>query len=528
MRSPSTRHLTRYLTRYWALVRGLRASALLSWALALLLLGAAQCDQESVVELDSAMRVSPDSIDFGLAAISQDSVAWIEIANPAALDLQVEVSLAEDSDPAFRLPDPPQIVVAGKTLAFQVLFRPQLPNQVTGRVLLRSDSKQDPSAQVVLLGTGEDRGLPQLQVDPEIVDFGAVGMGEVERAVIHLRNVGVRDLVLDEVLLDSATAGAFVQATTAPVGFVLRPDDAVDLQVIFAPPNLGEFTGVLRVRSNDPARPEVPVLLSGAGHEAPIAVLRTLDPNDDLQPMDSVRLDASESFSPSPDVEIVRYLWQLSVRPQGSTTLLRSADEGAAVSLETTSPRTDLLLDLAGRYEVLLDVIDARGLQSTVPAVLRLRAVPDEDLHVQLVWDHPTADLDLHYLRGRLGLFDHDRDCYFSNRYPDWYVDDPDANPRLDVDDQGGFGPENVNVLRPHAGTISLQVHYWDSRTSGDPSCTAMLRLYVRGQLAGEFVHQFADDELMWDAVELQWPDSLDGQVLLSPIDTVEVFRRPF
>lgn len=508
--------------------------ALVAALACLSLLSAAQCDDSTVVELDSAMRVSPENLDFGLAAISQDQMAWVTVANPSALDLGFTVELAPDSDPAFRLADDlPQLVPHGASVKIPVLFRPVLESQVSGRLIFNSDSRQDPYAEVVLLGSGVDRGHPHLEIEPNPVDFAAIGLGEVSRVDVALRNTGTRDLLLDAIQLidDGASddgAGAFVLATTAPAGFVVRPSDEIALQLVFSPPSLGTFNGTVRIESNDPGQPQFDLSLVGMGHEAPVAVLQSLDPVDSLKPFDSLRLDASQSYSPDLAVSIVRYIWRLSVRPQGSTTVLRSQDGRGEVDLETTEPRVDLLLDLAGRYEVLLDVIDSNGLRSAQPALLRLRAVPDEDLHLQLVWDHPTADLDLHYLRNPDGLFDHAQDCYFSNRYPDWYPDDPEANPRLDVDDQGGFGPENINVLRPQAGLLYVDVHYWDARTSGDAATQAILRVYVRGQLAAEFSHYFEHDEMMWSALVLQWPDSLDGQVVLTPVDTVESYRRPF
>ncbi|MBN2359334.1 MAG: hypothetical protein JXR83_07760, partial [Deltaproteobacteria bacterium] len=364
-------------------------------------------------------------------------------------------------------------------------------------------------------------------VDPNPVDFGAVGRDSVKRLDVSVRNTGARDLILDQVLLTSDGGGAFCLVTTAPEHYVVPPTDEVFLQLAFAPPGLGDFSGEVSIVSNDPATSDLRLPLLGVGYSVPVAVLTTLDDMSQARPLDTARLDGSGSYSQTPGVTIASYEWHLVLRPVGSTTVLVSAGR-TGVDLTTDSPRADVVLDLAGRYEFALYVIDSVGVRSAAPATLRLRAVPDEDLHVQLVWDHPTADFDLHFVRGRSGLFNHDTDCYFSNRFPDWYLEDQDANPTLDLDDQGGFGPENVNVKHPLAGIYTVYVHYWNARTTGNPAATATVRLFVRGQLAAELTQPFERDEVMWSAAELDWPAELDDPVPVTPLGNLVDYRRPF
>ena len=70
-------------------------------------------------------------------------------------------------------------------------------------------------------------------------------------------------------------------------------------------------------------------------------------------------------------------------------------------------------LDVVGVYVVSLVAVDSQGSRSTNDARVTLSAMPGEAIHVQLTWDHATADLDLHLLRSGTG-FD-SNDCYFAN-----------------------------------------------------------------------------------------------------------------
>lgn len=489
-------------------------------------IAAAECDT-GVVELDSVMVLAPSSVDFGEVAISAEEIRPVLVSNPSGLDLALSVAFDDESDPAFLVIEAPAIVAAGGSADVRVRFRPQLEAQVTATLVFTSNSRTTPRLEVPVFGVGVDRGLPDIAVHPTPVDFGSVGRGMVVREDVRISNTGVRDLIIDAVELIAAEVDAFRLVTTVPPGFVVRPGDEVFVQVAFSPSSLQDYSGEVVLTSNDPDEASFRLQLFGRGYGVPVAVIGALDEIDDLKPFDTVRFDGSASYSPTDGVDIVRYEWSLLVRPPGSTTILRGEGRSAA-ALETDGPRADLLLDLAGRYEVALHVVDSRGVRSATADVLRLRAVPDEDLHVQLVWDHPTADLDLHFVRGRSGLFDHATDCYFSNRFPDWYQEEPDANPRLDSDDQGGFGPENVNVVAPAPGIKTIYVHYWSAQTSGDPETTAMLRLFVRGQMAAEVSHTFGNDELLWSAVELDWPVELDAPVAITPLGEVSEYRRPF
>ena len=55
--------------------------------------------------------------------------------------------------------------------------------------------------------------------------------------------------------------------------------------------------------------------------------------------------------------------------------------------------------DLAGAYAVQLIVRDNYGVRSQ-PCVVEFEAIPQDAIAVQLIWDHPTSDADVHMLRG--------------------------------------------------------------------------------------------------------------------------------
>src|SRR5690606_3764873 len=134
-------------------------------------------------------------------------------------------------------------------------------------------------------------------------------------------------------------------------------------------------------------------------------------------------------------------------------------------------PLFSLLVPLAGEYTLRLRVTNAEGVTSgsSEDSDVTFQVVPSSRLHIQLVWDDPQNDQDLHLVKvnaeGDALVFHTTNDCYWGNCRPE-YLADPTrdraiffaedepgegGNPRLDADASAGIGPENTNIDAPRA-----------------------------------------------------------------------------
>ena len=180
---------------------------------------------------------------------------------------------------------------------------------------------------------------------------------------------------------------------------------------------------------------------------------------------------------------------------------------------------------------------DALGLESQDPAVVVIEALPTNAVRIELTWDHPDSDLDLHLLQQPGNFCDCATDCHYREcgQAPNWFPMTPGANPRLDVDDRSGFGPETVNIDGEGAsrfipdGRYRIAVHYYASNAevSSWPTevSNATLRVFVFGLPVAEFNHQLAVDGDLWVVGDLAWPEGTvvpNGTVL--PGQTCSVF----
>ena len=86
-----------------------------------------------------------------------------------------------------------------------------------------------------------------------------------------------------------------------------------------------------------------------------------------------------------------------------------------------------------------------------------ISALSDEGLRVEMFWSTPNTDMDVHVMDPAGTRWFTALDCNYSNCRGGTGLPWGDAgtvdNPRLDIDDTNGYGPENINITRAAAGS---------------------------------------------------------------------------
>ncbi len=312
----------------------------------------------------------------------------------------------------------------------------------------------------------------------------------------------------------------------------------------------GDSVATLVLESNDPGAPLIEIPLSASAKEAPVAVagLRLCDADnpppdctagpDEIEPLQRVYFDGRDSYDPSGGT-IESYRWEIIQYPDGANPASGIyAPVGAGTSLYT------IYVPLAGDYVVRLHVTNSEGVESGIGVTsdVPFTAIPSSRLHLQLVWDHPENDQDLHLVQvndaGEGLVYQDQKDCFWRNCKPEC-IPDPDcespwwfpayevqqeANPRLDRDDTHGLGPENINVDRPLPGRYQVYAHYYGLTSLIDDVTQVTVRIYIDGGLRQEFREQLYRNEV-WAVAEIVWNDD-DTAVIISPdpeLDPIQV-----
>ena len=138
---------------------------------------------------------------------------------------------------------------------------------------------------------------------------------------------------------------------------------------------------------------------------------------------------------------------------------------------------TQITPDIVGEYPLRLDVMDGNGF--TAGCDVLVRAVSDEGLRVEVFWDSAGTDMDVHVMDPAGTRWFTPLDCHYANCRSSlpWGGPGTEDNPRLDIDDVNGFGPENINIQEPVPGTYRVAIDAFRGR--GNVS----VRIYCGGSV---------------------------------------------
>ena len=446
-------------------------------------------------------------LNFGHVADGEQASLEVSVTNVGALPLHIE-DIVINASSEFELELDPKvsfpftIVDSETTLTFSVSYSPSAVGEDTGQLRIFSDDARTPE---YVLELSANSSTPCLRLSESELEFSpAVAIGDVRQHVIEVESCGGVPLELGGIERISGDATEiFIDEPEALEGLVVAAGESAFFNVYYAPIDEGVDTAEFELSSNDPLNPQAALVVIGSGtaNQCPTAVISGGVLGGPIQgqevaavPLETLIVDGTGSY----DIEssISEYRWSVSTRPAGSTAALVDAGDGSA----------RLFLDLAGDYEVCLQVVDAQSTLSCNTDCVSVTATPNKKVHVQLVWytdsdpvigDTSGTDLDLHFVRLPQGTWGDAGeaagpggwDVYFENKFPTWIVaDGNDEHPTLDIDDRDGEGPENVNLDDPNpCSWYAVGVHYFDDY--GFDTSYGTVRIYVEGKRRFEAVN---------------------------------------
>ncbi len=446
--------------------------------------------------LTPVLTVAPDSLDFGEVVVDYSAEERIELINSGKATLVIDSISWIDGAVTQLTKDLDSIEVERDDRA--VLYVTCLPTTYdvyTDTIRLTSNDPDHEQVDIPVTCTGTHAPTPDINLDPSSLDFGQVEVGETSTAYVMLENVGDGDLYVASSL--QSGAGAF-ELITDPEGVTVSPDGDQFVIIINYTPTVatGDY-GVLSIVSNDPDETTTDLIMLGncdaddCEYEYPVAII---EGPEESEPLETFMLDGSSSYDPRG--EELEFNWNLTGWPTGSGGHISSAVDDF----------TDLYVDLAGEYQVQLVVVNESGVASA-PAKHNINVLPSDKIHVEMFWDSPNSDLDLHLAQEGTPIFLKPTDCNYCNVNPEWGVEGVSSDdPSLDLDDVTGYGPENINLNAPADGNYDMHVHYF--RDNGAGAVVATVRVYLDGGVAYE-VSEVMEYDDRWFVGTVMWPDAV-------------------
>ncbi len=453
--------------------------------------------------LTAEIAVAPEIIDFGDVVVLEPSVQQVFISNAGRRDLEVTLTL-DGGKGAFQITETEQVIPASEDAwSVAIQFIPESFFTYDASLIIESNDETDPVFTVPISGVGVDAPRPDIDVQPVVLDWGADTDDDFSPfQFLEILNTGTADLHIGAA--DQEGSGAF-ELTTDPSYATVAPGTSTPVILTYTPVQSDGDSGTILLNSDDADEPVVQITLLGNGggnFNYPVPII---DCPGTSAPPEFLTLDGSQSYDPDGN-EPLSYIWLLALKPQGS--------QSYVTNLITDS--TDLWTDIAGDFEVMLQVQNSIGVTSAPDRCL-INAIPRDDLHVELTWDTSNVDLDLHLIEDGFELFETPYDCNFCNKNPQWGTNGATDDPRLDLDDRSD-GPENTNIETPEDGVYHTKVHYFDP--VGGPATTATVTVWAYGVEVSRTQKILEWDEV-WDVGQVNWPAGTFG------VDSGDAYKAP-
>jgi hypothetical protein len=550
----------------------------------------------------SLINVTPPVVDFGTVKLSEEYTLPVTILNAGDADLlvhQIDFTLNDAKPFSMTIDDktfpggasyefkPPIVVKPKNSQKILVKFSGLDAQKHSSTVTVHSNSGgtckpvngvvniEECNAKTVNLFANQS--VPCLLVKPSNkVNFGFVTIGELSKRTVELSNCGSGDVEVSGLDVVEDAAGVFGADTSGiealkgkPVSpanpLLVAVNKPVTVQVACEPSSENKgadgkakpFLANLKFADNT-IQPDKVLALEcwGSASSCPTAVIQT-DEGEQIVPQQELQLRGGLSFA-MPGKQVTGWKWEVLKSPAGAEGLTfypnaTVADPKFGVKTESLGV-TSFPVNVAGEYEFKLTVTDNTGLESCQPAYYTVLVIPDQAIHVELLWDTPDdpdktdtgpgqgADLDLHFThqtaevgkicqeppemckndKGQMvkcscqydvdadgkadpwfhGLFD----AYWYNPAPNWGSSSAgiDDNPGLDLDDTDGWGPENLNLKAPENDvTYTVGVHYWDSYGFGKSFAT--VKIWIHGTLTAIYDRPLVECDMWW-VKKILWP----------------------
>ena len=519
------------------------------------------------------IKLQPDELHFGPLKPGKAEQKSFGIYNVGEEDLLVHgihfaanpvfmLSIADQGGNALQLKsgtgtplafEPPLTIASHEKKTATVEF---VPISHAGKEGIISVSSSDPNPDGGRLLVYANSTMPCIAVvPPDKVHFGGIQLGTTATRDVVIQNCGGLDLVVHQVDLGKQSGSNLFaldfQQTVAgyPAMHIGGPSKSKPLvipkgqqatfTVTYTPDHVAPIdkatnqavpdTVQVRVRSTF-ADGDTDLIGEGIGifKSCPVAKMIVKE-GEEVIPQTMLHLKGDQS-SAAAGLQVTKYHWSVK-QPAGSNQVFVPGK---------SFPNPTFTANASGEYKFCLDVWDQDGVKSCAPGCVTVLVLPEEAIHVELLWDTPAdpdltdtgtgagADLDLHFAHPLSESADLDcdgkADPWFTNPYdafwfnpnPNWGNANPGVmdDPILDLNDTDGAGPENLNLDIPGSTGFdptqyAVGVHYMNDHGFGTSFAT--VNIYIEGSMVAQF-HKVEMKNLdMWFVGRLNWPNTLIG-----------------
>ena len=439
----------------------------------------------SVNIISPEIVVGQEEINFSEVKVEESQTLSLSVLNAGAATLRIREIKSEEFSDMYQIAQNTFELSGDELTNVDITFTPVEFTNYDTNLIIESNDLENPTLSIPLLGFGGDGPNPDIEVSASLIDFEESEVGTTKTQYFTVSNQGDAPLSISSTLQNGS--GAFTLIGDLD-GQTLEPLVETAILVEYTPlQNTGD-SGSLLITSNDPYEEEIQIDFIGNGggeNNYPVAAISC--PSNVESPT-SLYLSGADSLDPNG--QLLNYQWNIERKPPSSQAELDTP----------TDSQTYINVDLAGNYQVNLTVQNQDGTLSPQAECL-FYAQPPADIHIELSWDKPDSDFDLHLTKEEEGLFSFESDCCWCNTNPSWSEDNQN-NPILSTDSSIYTTPEEIDVMVAEDRDYYVRVHYFSDLGAGQS--TATIRIYLAGVLVEQYSQEMTHNQL-WDVGFIRW-----------------------
>lgn len=219
------------------------------------------------------LRVEPNPIDFGYTAQGRMVRKTVQLTNQGTGTAPIVISAIALDPPAtrdFALVAPaglplslaPLAADLGAVEAFEVQYTPRSLDAHTASLVVTTNR-----GVITVPMAGNSSTPPQIEASPTSIDLGDVALGTSAFATLTLVNSGGAPLTVD--LRWGGAQPTTDLYTTPQVVAPVEPGKYVEVQVAVTATQVGTYSGLLLLETNDPQRPSMTIPVAARGVAGP-------------------------------------------------------------------------------------------------------------------------------------------------------------------------------------------------------------------------------------------------------------------
>jgi len=224
------------------------------------------------------IHVQPATVDFGSVPVAGFSNQIITISNNGDSDCRISAIDGPTGSADFSLPTMPglpMIVPPGEARQLTVKYQPGEAGSDQATLTLVCDGDPDePETDITLTGEGVEPPPCDFQVDPALLNFGVIPIGDHRELNSRIWNFGSETCTIFSWNLTLNSDPVFIPSSLPFPQPRLGPGGFVDVNVAFDPQSPGLFNGTLEVKGGMSALDVliVNIELSGAADPARMCI----------------------------------------------------------------------------------------------------------------------------------------------------------------------------------------------------------------------------------------------------------------